>query len=128
MGTNRKPLDRNIATAFLGANLGLPGLGSIMAGRRVVGTLQLLMSLGGFALTLVFASWFLKTWKMNHELPMITIQRTGELPPGLLHHVLIGLAGMAVFAVAWLWSAFTGFQIRSKATPPPLISSLPPKY
>ena len=117
-----------MATAFLGANLGLPGLGSIMAGRRIVGTLQLLLSLVGFGLTLVFAAWFLKTWKTNHELPMITIQRTGELPAGLLRNVLIGLAGMVVFGMAWLWSAFTGFQIRSKSAPPPVIPSLPPKY
>ena len=128
MTAPRKPVDRGTALALLGANLGLPGLGSIMAGRRLVGALQLLIALTGFGFTLVFAEWFLQTWQANHELPSVTIQRTGELPPGLLRHVLIGLAGMIVFGVAWVWSVFTGFQIRSESTPPPVIPSVPPKY
>ena len=128
METNRKSLDRNKATAYFGANLGLPGLGSIMAGRRITGILQLLIALTGFAMTLVFAVWFIKTWRANHELPMMTIWRTGEHPAGLLKSVLIGLAGMGVFGIAWIWSAITGFNIRASTDQLPPSSAIPPRY
>ena len=84
--------------------LATPGLGSLMAGRRLAGAGQLLLALAGFALLM---GWFLRT----------TIASYQELVHGAEQKsaAWLGEAGALIFAVAWFWSLITSFQILGSA-------------
>jgi hypothetical protein len=84
--------------------LALPGSGTVMAGRRVTGTLQVLAALAGFALTMWWARSFASAWLA-----------TGHFPSDGGPHLRVGLAGGAVFAVAWFWALATGLAILRAA-------------
>jgi 4a-hydroxytetrahydrobiopterin dehydratase len=81
--------------------LGTPGLGSIMARRWVAGAGQLLLSVVGFILILV---WFYRLvivqfyGQMNGSVP---VQPVGQ----------IGLTGLILFAAAWLWTLATSVSL-----------------
>jgi len=92
------------ARACLTVNLlGLPGLGSWVAGQRI-GICQMILSLMGFGLT-VF--WFVST--------LMLWLRAGEIPLDGGSQLLIGLAGVGIFTLAWLWSLETGLRILRQA-------------
>jgi 4a-hydroxytetrahydrobiopterin dehydratase len=80
---------------------GTPGLGSLMGRRWFEGTLQLLLAIIGFVLALV---WFFKLM-------------AGEIDGNIdLHAVAkIGLAGMTLFILAWVWSLITSLSLVAKA-------------
>ena len=88
------------AWACLAANaLVLPGLGSFLAGQRLVGALQALLSLAGFALTMLWAgSWIAR------------LTTTG-LPEGLGPYFRHGAAGLGLFALAWVWGLVSGLLL-----------------
>jgi hypothetical protein len=89
------PAERSKAWSCLVTNLlVLPGLGSVMAGRKV-GYLQMLLSLGGFVLTLVALVRIVLLWAQDFQLPP---------EPGLYRSAIIGLA---VVLLAWCWSLLT---------------------
>jgi hypothetical protein len=78
------------ASAFV-----LPGLGSLMLGRRI-GWAQAALGAAGFAMSLGWLSLVLADWWRAGTLP-------ANLPrPGLL------MAGVGVFAAGWLWALHTG--------------------
>jgi hypothetical protein len=108
-----RPLDRAAARSYLIANLlALPGLGTRLGGRRIVGTLQMALALTGFVLTTAWAIGFVTTWI-----------RTGELPTEFGRLLLTGAAGVFLFAVAWLWSLGSSLAMLRAArdhTPPPI--------
>ena len=107
-------IDRARARACLVANLSLPGLGSLHAGRRV-GWAQIFLAGCGFALSLSFGCWFVIEWVRSGRLPILTILDRGELPPGFLKFLLIGLAGLGVFVVALGWAFITSLLICQQA-------------
>lgn len=85
--------------------LGAPGLGSLMGKRFVAGTLQLLLTVGGFALLIV---WFCRLMMVYYG------QISGEStlsspPPGM------AVAGGLAFAISWIWSFFTGLSLFREA-------------
>jgi hypothetical protein len=109
--------NRSMGWTALAINLGAtPGLGSFVAGHRVVGVFQMGLSVSGFIAILV---WF---WELLRG-AWDSIQ-TGDSvvwPPaqGLI-------LGCALFAGAWLWSLVTSLQILRdlrKTTPPILPES-----
>ena len=102
------PPDEDAALACLFSNLlVLPGLGSLMGGRRAAGWAQAIGSLGGFLLTLPFGLDFFTRWSSTGSFPM-------QHGPWLLW----ALAGLAAFGVSWTWSAFTSLALlRSAARP-----------
>lgn len=96
--------------------LATPGLGSIMAGRRLAGVGQLLLALAGFGM---ITAWFVKL--MTDYFGLISDQR-GE-PQVNFTQLKIGAA---VFAASWLWSLVTTVQVF-RAMPKNLPCTAPPK-
>ena len=96
-----RALDETTAWFCLVTNLTvLPGLGSLMAHRRV-GYAQALLSLTGTGMSLLFIFRWVLSWLEQGSLPQV------ELGPDLL----MGLGGIVVFGVSWLWGLLTGLAI-----------------
>jgi len=103
-----KPLDRDRARAALLVNqLATPGLGSLMAGRWLVGAGQLLLACAGFGL---FAGWLVHVLVAYYSL-MFSAESAGQ---PRLHHGL-WKAGVALFSAAWLWSLVTSLSLLRQA-------------
>ena len=103
--------DRPTAWACLATNLlVLPGLGSVIAGRRL-GYLQMGLAVVGIGLTLVFVAAFLKVWFKEADV------WTGWGP------VVTALVGIALFGISWLWSLWTGITMLRKEKRPPVIGA-----
>lgn len=95
--------DRQTAWACLGTNLlVLPGLGSVIAGRRV-GYVQMSLAAIGVALTLIFVGAFLNAW-MQQE----------QLWPGW-GPIISGVGGFGLFGISWLWALWTSVMLIRKA-------------
>lgn len=107
VSTSPPPLLRGEAKAWacLAANaLVLPGLGSLVLGRRVAGLLQMALSLAGFAVTMAWAA----TWIARLPAEGILVF---ESPGPALGRVL---AGLLAFGLAWAWSLVTSlFAVRA---------------
>jgi hypothetical protein len=70
----------------------LPGLGSVMGGRKGSGYSQILLSMAGFLITLVELVKIAVAWVQEFQLPA---------DPALYRWTLIG---MGIFLGAWIWS------------------------
>lgn len=104
---NRKPVSRAKAkNAALLNQLATPGLGSLMCGRWIAGTGQLLLSVAGFIFVMV---WFFKEMIPYYGLMF------GDEPPHLPSLKMLVL-GTGLFAVSWLWSAVTSFSLMREAS------------
>ena len=98
----RPPARGNRATAWacVVGNLVLPGLGTFVARHRLAGVLQLIVSQAGFLLMLVWAISYASIWI-----------RQGRFPedPGPLY--FLGIVGMLLFLLAWIWSLASSIEI-----------------
>jgi 4a-hydroxytetrahydrobiopterin dehydratase len=104
---NRKPVSRAKAkNAALLNQLATPGLGSILCGRWIAGTGQLVLSCAGFALVII---WFFKEMIPYYGMMF------NEEPPQLPSLKML-VEGGNLFAIAWLWSAFTSFSLFREAS------------
>jgi hypothetical protein len=92
--------DRSKVWGCVLGNLVLPGLGTFVARRRISGTLQLVVSQGGFALMLVWAISFVRDWI-----------RAGSLPQEITPQFKLGLVGCGLFLLAWIWSVASSIEI-----------------
>jgi hypothetical protein len=100
-----RPLSRTTARNCVLINqLATPGLGSLMAGRRVAGLGQLLLAVAGFVAVL---GWFVLTVTNVYNQLASDVE---PKPTGWL-----GGAGALTFVVAWLWSLVTSLQILRSA-------------
>ena len=100
-----KPLSRATArNATLINLLATPGLGSLLGRRRIAGAGQLLLSVVGFTL---FVVWFVK------EMTQFYGQISGNVEVRPVGKFLV--AGLALFALAWLWSAVTSLSLLREA-------------
>jgi hypothetical protein len=100
----RPASEEGAAWAGLAVNLlVLPGAGSLMSGRKV-GWAQTALALAGFALTAVWLVSALAAWV-----------RAGEITLEAGLDLRVGLAGIAVFAAAWLWSLATSVDAIRRA-------------
>jgi 4a-hydroxytetrahydrobiopterin dehydratase len=86
--------------------LATPGLGSLAAGYWVAGLGQLLLALAGFILVLV---WFFKI-----IIPYYSMMFGETQPPPI--NWSIGLAGTALFVLAWCWSLVTSVSVYRGAS------------
>jgi hypothetical protein len=85
----------------------VPGLGSFLARRRIAGAAQVLLAITGNALSVWWFVQFLRQWAED-----------GYLPTDGGPHFAIGLTGVGVFAVAWVWSLLTSLWIvRASRSP-----------
>ena len=85
--------------------LATPGLGSLFAGRVIVGLGQLLLSVAGFVLVVV---WFVQ----------MMLQYYGQISGDVAVRPVgqYGLLGGALFALAWCWSLVTSFSLLRAAS------------
>lgn len=91
---------RQSAWACVASNLVLPGLGTYLAHRRVVGVVQLVVSQAGFALSLLWAILFVRDWV-----------RQGSFPADVTPALAVGLTGATLFLLAWIWSLVSSLEI-----------------
>jgi len=114
---------KEIARGCLTANLAIPGMGSLVGGRKV-GYAQLSVCFTGFGLTLVSGVhciyWTLAHWEELHDPNLID-------PFAALREVFLHmrwpLLGIALFIAAWLWALMTSYsllRIATSAAPPTL--------
>jgi hypothetical protein len=108
------PITRDTAKVCLMMNLGVPGSGSLMAG-RIVGYPQLFLMAAGMIISMIFAgkflTWFFANWSRLQNPsndPMETLVEIWQA-------VKWPLAGLALFGFAWLWALVTGLIILAEA-------------
>ena len=111
--TVSKRADKATAWGYTLVNLAaLPGLGSVAAGRKI-GYLQALVALTGFGLSLAWMVIFVLEWRAE-----------GRFPADFRPSLLIGIAGMVLYGIAWFWSLGTSLSLqreaRSNPAPPPV--------
>jgi len=90
-----------------------PGLGSFVAGHRVVGVFQMGLAVSGF---IVILTWFWELVRGAWEGLQAGDSVSWPPPQGLI-------LGLVLFGAAWLWSLVTSLQIirdLRKITPPVL--------
>ena len=80
----------------------LPGAGSLMMGRKV-GWAQAALALVGFGLTVVWLVTLLTGWIRTQSLDLADVD------------LRLGLAGIAVFGGAWLWSLASSLDAVRRA-------------
>lgn len=110
----RQTLSRQSAWGCLTSNFAVPGLGSLMAGRRT-GYLQLAIGVAGLAITLVatarFFGWYVANYsrlKANAEDPFAALSE-------ILHAIKWPCIGLAIFGLAWLWALCSSYSILQEA-------------
>lgn len=86
--------------------LATPGLGSLLAGRWLAGTGQLVLALAGFTLIMV---WFFRIIIPYYSMMF------GDTPPPPIRWST-GVAGAWFFAVAWFWSLATSISLHRHAS------------
>src|SRR5215470_12906852 len=114
-----KRVDRTTArNSFLINQLATPGLGSLLAGRYLAGTGQLLLALAGFGMVV---GWFF----------LVTLQMYRQIEDDLHPHSVawLGETGGLVFIASWLWALTTSLSLwrqarNARMTPE---SSAPPR-
>ena len=84
--------------------LATPGLGSLLAGRRLAGLGQLTLAVAGFVLVIL---WFLSVLRQFYGM----VEGSVEIKPV----GWIGLAGAGLFAAAWVWSLVTSIGLIREA-------------
>ncbi len=98
---------KRIITCVLLNLVATPGLGSVMAQRWVAGIGQIILSLAGFVLMMI---WFFQVMKSYYG-QMFSSDGTEHRPI-----VLTGLIlGAGLFAVGWFWSLVTSLSLMREA-------------
>jgi hypothetical protein len=90
--------------SFLINQLATPGLGSLLAGRYLAGTGQLLLAIAGF---LMVVAWFV----------VVAMQMYEQIEePSHSHSVAwLGEIGGVTFAAAWFWALATSLSLLREA-------------
>lgn len=116
----KRPKRSTAANCLIVNQLATPGLGSLMAGRFVAGTVELALSLLGFGFVM---GWFIQVF-------MQIYRQMNELPLQPSPYPWLGKVGLIIFAAAWLLSWITSISVlresrRNEAAQPP--AAVPPK-
>ena len=99
-----KKLDKSSAWGCMVSNLAvLPGLGSVIAGRRC-GYAQAALALVGMTMSLVWIWFILVQW-----------HRTGDYPFDGGPYMKMGLSGFGLFVCGWIWAFFTSLSLLREA-------------
>lgn len=94
--------------------LAFPGLGTVWAGQRG-GYAQAALMLAGFFLVVGFVFWFLLA---SFQRLLSGNPDSADLWALLRAHAWIGLAGLALSALAWCWALFSSLAILRQAQAP----------
>lgn len=87
--------------------LATPGLGSLIAGRWLAGTGQLLVFLAGFV---VYCAWALKNLSQYYSLMF------SDTPPASVGWNRMASAGVLLCVASWLWSLVTSISLVREAS------------
>jgi hypothetical protein len=99
--------------------LGVPGLGTIVMGQKIVGALQLALFLPGFVL---FVLWF---FRLMFYLYSLYDFDNPPVEPAALTRMLV--AGVSLCAISWLWALITGLiALKRERAPAPRVPSTDP--
>lgn len=102
-GPPRRWRDR-LEVAIVINQFATPGLGSWMAGRRVAGAGQLLLSCAGFGMYVVFFGFLLRgLWAAFTGAPEVQ-------PPAAFWWQ----DALILFGIAWLWAGLTSLQLAAE--------------
>jgi hypothetical protein len=109
---------REAAQGYLTANLAVPGLGSVIAGRKV-GFVQMTIYFSGFALTsffgLRFVLWALLHWSAFYgEFNNPDTDFLSALTD-LWQRTRWAFLGIILFAISWLWALATSRRLLAEA-------------
>jgi 4a-hydroxytetrahydrobiopterin dehydratase len=97
---------KRIISCVLFNLLGTPGMGSVIARRWFAGIGQIILSLAGFVLVLI---WFYR---------LVIVQFYGQINGPVTPQPVgwIGLLGAILFALAWFWSLGTSISLLREAS------------
>lgn len=95
----------NARNCLIVNQLATPGLGSLMGGRIIAGTVQLILALVGFSLVV---GWFI-------QLFMDLYRQANNLPPEPNPYPWMGRAGFLAFTAAWLLAWITSISLLRQA-------------
>jgi hypothetical protein len=106
---------RETARGCFTTNLVIPGLGSLVGGRKI-GYLQLVLCYLGQGITLVFGIhliyWSLANWSKiyhpNAEDPLANLRE-------IWLQLRLPLLGILLFAIAWIWALLTSCRLLDDA-------------
>jgi hypothetical protein len=114
----RRPLDRTDAWGCVTTNqFVLPGLGSLVAGRRT-GYLQAALAVIGFVCSAMFAVWLIRTWLGLHPMPE-DWETWKALFAQWKPHLILGAVGFGGFGIAWLWALASSLAILRESRSAP---------
>jgi hypothetical protein len=117
-GPGPKPKRSKALNCLLMNQLATPGLGSLMGGRIVAGSIQLGMAVLGFVLVVV---WM-------YRLSANAYRQAFELPTQPPASPWLGTAGFGLFALSWVLAWFTSLSLLRHAPPeepPPAATTKP---
>jgi hypothetical protein len=115
-GKNDAATVSQAARGCVATNLVMPGLGSLLGGRKI-GYVQLACTLAGFAITLIFGThfifWALAHWSEFHgaNTPADPLQPLRDL----WREARWPLLGMVLFFFAMLWASLTSRSLLQEA-------------
>jgi len=98
-------------TCLLVNQLACPGIGTMMAGRRVTGLVQAIIMVAGFCLTLAYALMYLSAvYKF-----VLDARATEATWKAMQPSAWLGIVGFVLCSVAWLWALVSSFQIVNES-------------
>jgi hypothetical protein len=107
IGPLPKPKRSKALNCLLMNQLATPGLGSLMGGRILAGSIQLGLAVLGFVLVVV---WM-------YGLSANAYRQAFELPTEPTAYPGLGMAGFSLFAISWLLAWFTSLSLLRNAPP-----------
>jgi hypothetical protein len=106
------------AQGCLTANLAVPGLGSVLVGRKV-GFVQMAIYFSGFALTLTFGLrliyWVLSHWSAFYAEFYSPGADVLAAMSDLWHRIRWALLGIGLFLISWIWALSTSRTVLAEA-------------
>lgn len=82
----------------------LPGAGTMAGGRWATGLVQAILALVGFVMVCLWLVWF-----------VLDAVRTATLPADLGPHAGLGIFGLLLAVVSWVWGLLSGLAILREA-------------
>jgi hypothetical protein len=120
-----RALDRRRAWLCIATNqLACPGLGTLMAGRRMVGYIQLAMMVTGF---LLFMGPLLRIIYREIQVLLQPVTDISDHLDHYRHYWWLLILGGGLCFTSWIWSGWSavGFLKEAKKLPPP-VKRVPP--
>ena len=109
-----QPLSRQMAWGCLTTNLAIPGMGSLVAGRKA-GYAQAILAMISMSLTVIFgarfAMWLLANWSRVYSPETDPIGVMVEM----WHYLRWALISIGLFFVSWFWALATSYAILNAA-------------